>query len=198
VPLHRVQAIRVTWPLLWRTRRWLRARLDVAGYASPDEGLTASDQLLPVGDFATVRRLTTTVLPGVDLARLPLTRPPRRARWVAPVRQPVLGAGHSEDVFAVRDGRVTRELVVVPYARIQSVRVTQGPWQRQLGLASVHADTAGSVSATAHHRELAEALQFAAELTARARAAREADREADPGGHPEADRHGPAAASTTG
>jgi putative membrane protein len=195
VPLHRVQAVGLTWPLLWRSRRWLRARLDVAGFASPEQGGASSNQLLPVGDLPTARRLTSITLPGVDLAGILLTTPPRRARWVAPVRQPVLGAALTDRVFATRDGRVTREMVVVPYARIQSVRLVQGPLQRQLGLATVHADTAGSLSAAAHHRDLAEARRLAAELTARARAAREADqRSPDDGGLPDS---APAAGAAT-
>jgi putative membrane protein len=173
VPLHRVQAVATTWPLLWRGMRWLRCRLDVAGYSSSEQNGRSADRLLPVGDLATARRLLAEVLP-VDLTALPLTGPPARARWLAPWRQPILGAGLAEHVFTTRDGRLTREVVVVPYARIQSVRIVQGPLQRQLGLATVHADTAGSVGAAAHHRDLAEARALAAELTARARAARAA------------------------
>jgi putative membrane protein len=175
VPLNRVQAVGVTWPLLWRHRRWLRCRLDVAGYAPPQQGGGTSDRLLPVGDLATARRLTAVVLPGVDLLGLRLTGPPRRARWVAPLRRPVLGVALTDQVVATRDGRITRELVVVPYQRVQSVRVVQGPLQRWLGLATVFADTAGALTAAAHHRELAEARWLAAELTARARVAREAE-----------------------
>ncbi|HEY8472011.1 MAG TPA: PH domain-containing protein [Natronosporangium sp.] len=174
VPLNRVQAIGVTWPLLWRRRGWLRCRLDVAGYGQ-QESSRPYDRLLPVGDLATARRLVRVVLPGVDLLELPMTGPPRRVRWLAPWRQPVLGAGLTDRVFATRDGRITRELVVVPYERIQSVRLTQGPLQRWLGVATVYADTAGNLTATAHHRELAEARTIAAELTERARAARAAE-----------------------
>ena len=175
VPLHRVQAVVVTWPLLWRRRQWLRCRLDVAGFTGGEQGTASSDQLLPVGDLATGRRLTGVALPGVDLTGLRLATPPRRARWLAPVRAPVLGVALTDQVLATRDGRVTRELVIVPYRRMQSVRLRQGPLQRRLGLATVYADTAGSLAAVAHHRELAEARQLAAELTWRSRAARAAD-----------------------
>jgi putative membrane protein len=173
VPLSRVQAIGVTWPLLWRPKRWLRCRIDVAGYGHKerDEGGPAS-RLLPVGDLPTARLVVAQVLPGVDVAALPLTGPPRRARWLAPVRQPVLGAGLADRVFATVDGRLTRELVVVPYARIQSVRVVQGPLQRLLRLATVHADTAGALRAVAHYREVADAWALAAELAIRSRTAR--------------------------
>lgn len=175
VPLIRVQAVGVTWPLLWRPSGWLRLRLDVAGYAGPErESRDRPDRLLPVGDLPTARTILHEVLPGVDLAGLPLTQPPARARWVNPLAQPALGAGLAEGVFAVRHGLLTRELVVVPYARIQSVRVVQGPLQRWLRLATVHADTAGGTGAAAQDRDLGEAWALAAELSARARSARSA------------------------
>ena len=176
VPLERVQAVTVVWPLLWRFKGWLRLRMDVAGYsASPEQdGRNRSDRLLPVGDLITGRMVMWEVLPGVDFARLPLTPPPVRARWLNPLAQPLLGAGLSPEVFAVRSGLLTRQLVAVPYARIQSVRVVQGPVQRRLGLATVHVDTAGGQGAAAANRDLAEAWALAAELTARARAARHA------------------------
>ncbi|HZN16654.1 MAG TPA: PH domain-containing protein, partial [Micromonosporaceae bacterium] len=169
----RVQAISVTWPLLWRPTRWVRAVLDVAGYAA-QEGQSERQvtRLLPVGDVGTARRLVAEVVPGVDITALPLTPTPRRARWLAPLAQPVLGAALADRVFATTDGRVTRQLVVVPYERIQSVRIVQGPLARRLGLASVHADTAGALRAVAAHRELADARALAAALSERARVAR--------------------------
>jgi putative membrane protein len=171
---HRIQAIGITWPLLWRPQQWLRARIDVAGYGAQPNGQGAAQvsRLLPVGDFATTRRLVAEVLPGVDLGALPFRPAPRRARWVAPIGQPVLATALTDEVLATTNGRLTRELVVVPYARIQSVRVTQGPVQRRLGLATVHADAAGSLHAVAEHRDEAEAWVIAAELAERARLAR--------------------------
>ncbi|MEV4630814.1 PH domain-containing protein [Micromonospora sp. NPDC049523] len=171
VPLDRLQAVGATWPLLWRMKGWLRLRLEVAGFSVEADANQRADQLLPVGDLRTGQRIMTEVLPGVDLT-VPLPPPPRRARWVHPLAQPVLGAGLTERVFAVRSGLLTRQLVVVPYARIQSVRVVQGPVQRRLRLATVHADTAGGAGAAALDRDLGEAWALAAELTARARAAR--------------------------
>jgi putative membrane protein len=169
---NRVQVVTVTWPLLWRRRQWLRSQLGVAGVSVVD-GASVSGQLLPVGDFATARALVAVVLPGVDLAALHLRVPPRRARWVAPVQQPILGAALTGQAVVGRHGRVTRRLVIVPYQRVQSVRLVQGPVQRWLGLATVHVDTAAS-GAAARHLELAEARQFAASLIERARAARAA------------------------
>jgi putative membrane protein len=176
VPPGRVQAVAVTWPLLWRPLGWLRARIDVAGYTGGSNERTAGGTLLPVADPVVAQQVIAQVLPGVDIARVPLTRVPPQARFRAPLAYLVLAAGLGEDVFAVRFGLLTRHLVLVPYARIQSVRIVQGPWQRRLGLASVHADTAGlRVAAVALHRDLAGARWLVAELTERARRARHAD-----------------------
>ena len=178
VPTGRVQALAVTWPLLWRPQGWLRCRIDVAGAAGGGEGeQVRGGTLLPVAEPEVARQVAFRVLPGVDLATTPLTRVPQRARYRAPLRALTLAAGLGEHTFAVRHGLITRRLVLVPYARIQSVRISQGPWQRSLGLATVHADTAGrGIVAAAEHRDLAEARWLAAELTARARQARLADR----------------------
>ncbi|MCW3840881.1 PH domain-containing protein [Micromonospora yasonensis] len=177
VPLHRVQTVGVTWPLLWRMKGWLRLRLEVAGYsaAEPDDR-NRPDRLLPVGDAAAGALVVAEVLPGVRLDALPSTLPPRRARWLRPLTRAAIGAGLDAEVFVARSGLLTRRLTLVPYARIQSVRVTQGPAQRWLRLATVHADTAGGSGAAAPERDLAEAWDLAAELTARAEAARRADR----------------------
>ncbi|MER5456018.1 PH domain-containing protein [Micromonospora sp. NPDC002389] len=173
VPLHRVQTVGMTWPLLWRMKGWLRMRLEVAGYAAgePDQR-NRPDRLLPVGDLATGETILAEVLPGVTLASLPLVPPPSRARWVNPLSRQVLGAGLTDEVFAVRSGLLTRQLTMVPYARFQSVRVVQGPIQRLLGLATVHVDTAGGAGAAAVDRDVADAWALAAELTARGEAAR--------------------------
>ena len=173
VPPHRVQSVTVTWPLLWRTQRWLHLRLDIAGLASPDSRAgRRSDRLLPVGDLPTGRALVGEVLPGVDLLALPTVPPPPRARWLHPFTLRYLGAGLSPDVFVTRWGRLTREMSLVPYARLQSVRVVQGPIQRLLRLATVYADTAGGRSAAAHDRDLADAWVLSDQLALRARLAR--------------------------
>ncbi|MFF3239591.1 PH domain-containing protein [Micromonospora sp. NPDC002931] len=175
VPLDRVQTVGVTWPLLWRVKGWLRLRLEVAGYsAGESDDRNRPDRLLPVGDLPTGEAIVAEVMPGVRLSTLPLTPPPTRARWLNPLSRRVLGAGLDARVFAVRSGLLTRQVALVPYARIQSVRVVQGPAQRRLRLATVHADTAGGAGAAARDRDLAEAWALAAELTARARAARRA------------------------
>ena len=174
VPRHRIQSLTVTWPLLWRSKGWLRITLAVAGQSSVGEGTrrAETDRLLPVATLDEARGVMPFVMPGVDLAALPMTPVPRSARWLAPLRARVLVAGLTERVFGTVDGLATRTLTIVPYERIQSVRITQGPWQRRLGLATVHADIAGGTPVSASHRPLEEARSWAAELTARAHRAR--------------------------
>ncbi|MET8526744.1 PH domain-containing protein [Micromonospora sp. NPDC005172] len=173
VPLDRVQTVRATWPLLWRVNDWLRLRLEVAGYSIAEaDDRNRPDRLLPVGDLPTATMIVGEVLPAVRLDALTLSPPPPRTRWLHPLGRGALGAGLFERVFATRSGLLTRELAIVPYARIQSVRVVQGPVQRRLGLATVYADTAGGSGAAAQDRDLAEAWSLAAELTTRATAAR--------------------------
>ncbi|GID33389.1 PH domain-containing protein [Paractinoplanes brasiliensis] len=174
VPLNRVQAVGATWPLLWRGQGWLHLRLDIAGYAGePGNGdAKRSDRLLPVGDFATARALVWEVLPGVDLATLATSPPPPRARWLNPFSLRSIGVGLTPEVFVSRWGLLTREMHIVPYARLQSVRVVQGPLQRLTGLATVYADTARGRAGQAKDRDLAEAYALAAELAVRARHAR--------------------------
>nr|WP_242625350.1 PH domain-containing protein [Krasilnikovia cinnamomea] len=172
VPLHRVQSVSATWPLLWRAKGWLHLRLDVAGFAGPQErDDTGSDRLMPVGDLATARAVVWEVLPGADLLAMPVTAPPARARWLHPFTLRYLGAGLAPGGFVTRWGRLTHELQLVPYARLQSVRVVQGPVQRLLGLATVHADTAGGRGAAARDRDLHEAWALAAQLAERGRQA---------------------------
>ncbi|MEV1017363.1 PH domain-containing protein [Micromonospora sp. NPDC049801] len=169
VPLDRVQTVRATWPLLWRVNDWLRLRLEVAGYSIAEaDDRNRPDRLLPVGDLPTATMIVGEVLPGVRLDTLTLSPPPPRTRWLHPLGRGALGAGLFDRVFATRSGLLTRQLAIVPYARIQSVRVVQGPVQRRLRLATVYADTAGGSGAAAQDRDLAEAWSLAAELTRRA------------------------------
>jgi putative membrane protein len=173
VPIKRVQSVGVTWPLLWRGKKWLHLRLDIAGYADESSrDSKRSDRLLPVGDLATARALVWDVLPGVDLAALATSPPPARARWVHPFALRSLGVGLTPEVFVTRWGLLSREMNLLPYARLQSVRVVQGPLQRRLRLATVYADTAGGRSGQARDRDLAEAWALAQELAVRARRAR--------------------------
>ena len=180
VPPGRVQAVQVVEPWLWRRRGWARLWVNVAGHAG-GEDQSSSSILLPVGTREEVHRVLDLVLPPADGtppdgARgdgVLLQPVPRRARWLAPLAAPRLGLGADARLVAMRDGRLRRELTLVPHERTQSVRLTQGPLQRRIGVATVHLDLPpGSFSAQARHREQTQARRFVEAQAGRARAAR--------------------------
>jgi putative membrane protein len=176
VPPGRVQAVRLTRPWLWRiTTGWGRLEVNVAGYGGESGQAVTGAVLLPVAPIAEARLVLSRALPGVDVERVPLTPVPARARRLDPLTWRRLAAGADERVFVARRGRFRQELDVVPHDKTQSVRWSQGPLQRRLGLASVALDsTPGPVRPVAAHRDAVEAAELVAAQAARARAARSA------------------------
>jgi putative membrane protein len=173
VPPGRVQAVRLEQPVLWRRRGWVRVVVNVAGASGGDEAQNRPSTLLPVAPEAVARSVLARVLPGVDPLDVPLAPAPPRARWRSPLQRRRLAVGHDEQVIVVRHGWLVPTWDVVPHARTQSVRVTQGPWQRRLRLASVHVDsTPGPVRITAAQRPADEARRLAEEQISLARSAR--------------------------
>ena len=180
VPPGRVQAIGFVQPLLWRRRDWVRVRINVAGMSrdgGSGEKAYTEHTLLPVAPWPVARAVVAHVLPGVDLESITFESAPTRSRWRAPIQWHRLGVGWDDKVLVTRRGRVTRHWAVMPHARTQSVRVTQGPWQRAVGLASVWFDsTPGPVKVVALHRDAAQAQELALAQARRASTARAADR----------------------
>jgi putative membrane protein len=175
IPVQRVQAVRMIEPLLWRPFHWCRLEVDVAGHPGRDsaEGThSVRKALLPVGSPEEARRLLRIALP--DAWPEP-TRPPRRARWKAPLSYHFLAAGHDGTLAVAVTGRVRRHTTWVPLAKTQSVRLVQGPLQRRLGLATVHLDAAGRrVHAEFAERGQDEARSLVGDLAALSRHARKA------------------------
>ncbi|HUV49153.1 MAG TPA: PH domain-containing protein, partial [Actinomycetes bacterium] len=173
VPPGRVQAVRIERPLMWKPWGWVRVVVNVAGTAGGSESEERPSVVLPVAPLPVARAVLQRVLPGVDPFALPLTPAAPSARWRAPLQHRQLGAGATSSVFVARRGWLVPQWDVVPHARTQSVRVTQGPWQRWLGVASVHVDsTPGPVSIIALHQEAGAARAMADAQARRARLAR--------------------------
>jgi putative membrane protein len=171
VPPGRIQAILIHQPLSWRPFGWVQVRMNVAGYAG--NANSKSTMLLPVADRAFATALVGWVLGGVDLESIPLTRPPSRARLRCPLWWRAQVAGSDERVFVARHGLWSRTMDVVPHERTQSVRLTAGPMQRALGLATMHLDsTRGPVKPRAANRDALEARAMVDRQVERARAAR--------------------------
>jgi putative membrane protein len=69
-----------------------------------------------------------------------------------------MAGGLGEHLIASRQGILNRRTHVVPHARVQSLRLHQGPWQRRLRLADLHVDSPpGPVGVVARHRDEGEA-----------------------------------------
>ena len=175
IPPGRVQSIRVSQPLLWRPFDWVRVDVDVAGYGAGGgaEQQLATGALLPVAPRSLAERLVARVLGG-PLPPADVPAPPA-ARWRAPVLHRRLALGVDDRHVVAASGLATTTTDVVPLAKVQSLRLTQGPWQRRLGLSSVHVDTAGRrlPGAVALHRGELEGRVLLADLARRSRAARQ-------------------------
>ncbi|MET8246749.1 PH domain-containing protein [Streptomyces sp. NPDC005202] len=170
VPPGRVQTVRIVEPLLWRRRGWVRVELDVAG--------SSNSVLLPVAPREVAESVIARVLPGVtEPGAASVVRPPRRAGWCAPVWWRGYGIVVTDAVFAARHGLLRRRLALVPHAKVQSVRLTQGPWKRVLGVADVHVDTGANKTVTARLRDAGEAAEL---LRGQAERSRTGRREARP------------------
>ncbi len=166
----RLQGVRVTEPVLQRPFGLARLDLSVAGGGAKDTDENGSSGVaLPVAPRALVERLATDLI-GTAPASVPTTRPPSRARWIRPLGRSFLRFGMDERVVVAGRGWFNRRTDVVPLARVQSFRVRQGPLQRRLRLATVHADTpAGLVQVEGPHRDPVEARALVVDGVARAR-----------------------------
>ncbi|MFF4578314.1 PH domain-containing protein [Streptomyces sp. NPDC001373] len=165
VPPGRVQTVRIVEPLLWRRRGWVRVELAVAG--------SKNGVLVPVATRDAAHALVARVLPGADPAALAFVPSPRRgSRWVVPVWWKGYGLAVSAELFAARRGRLCRRTEIVPHAKVQSVRRTQGLRERVCGVADLHVDTGAGNTVTARLRTAGEATALLYAQAARSRTSR--------------------------
>lgn len=189
IPPGRVQAVRLVQSVLWRGRDWWRVQVNVAGYGGESE--EKNSVLLPVGTREEALTVLSLVLPdlGVDEPRRILdagldgdsrtessyVTASRRTRILDPVAWRRNGFAVTGRALLMRRGRMVKILDVVPHERTQSLGLSQGPWQRRLGVASfqVHS-TQGPVQPEVPHLDAADAARLMAEQAMRARTARAA------------------------
>jgi putative membrane protein len=192
VPPGRVQAVRLSQPLLWRGQDWWRVTVNVAGYAGRGDNQSTENELLPVGTRQQAVTLLALVLPDLGVepgedalavvtAGLEGSSPaadgylpaPRQAFWVDPVAWRRTGVRVTHEALLVRRGRLRRHLDVVPHARTQSCALTQGPLQRALGLASLQVhSTRGPIDPLVPHLRVEDATRLLDDQAVRARRAR--------------------------
>jgi putative membrane protein len=174
IPFGRVQAVRLTEPLMWRPWHWCKLEVDVAGrQRGRRENRAQARQLravLPVGSRQDADWLLSRILPTVPI---PDRRPPASARFKSPLSYHWLCWGRDDCSVVTVSGRLRRVTHWVPFAKVQSLRVVEGPVQRWLGLATLHLDTAGrAIDAALRDRSDAEVQQVLPELVSMAAAAR--------------------------
>lgn len=156
----RITSIELHQPLLWRRFDWVQVKAAVAGASRP--GILAPVCPRPVAEKLVLHLLGPAAAASLDGA-IPA---PRAARRATPFHQ-ALGYRLSAGCFTAWNGYFLRNLVTIcPTARIQTVSVEQGPWQRRLGLATVNAFMAGGDIVAATHRSSAEAATLAPRLYA--------------------------------
>ncbi|MFD5568052.1 PH domain-containing protein [Streptomyces cadmiisoli] len=165
VPPGRVQSVRIVEPLLWRRHGWVRVELDVAG--------SSNSVLLPVAPREVAVSVVTRVLPGVTVpVPASMSPSPRRAARCVPVWWRGYGFTVTDAVFAARHGLLRRTLALVPHAKVQSVRLTQGPWMRLWKVADVHVDNGAGKAVTARLRDAHEAAELLRAQAERSRTGR--------------------------
>lgn len=192
VPPGRVQAVRISQPLLWRRAGWWRVQVNVAGYArGADTQQYTETVLLPVGILDEAMAVVAFVLPDLGVAAPDEARavvgtaltgsgPERgfvtsspRARWLDPLAWRRNGFRVTGEALLIRRGRLRRWVDIVPHARTQSLGVRQALLQRSLGLASFHLhSTSGPISPVVPHLSIEDAAVLLAGQSRRARLAR--------------------------
>lgn len=190
VPLHRVQAVAIEQPWLWRRQGWWSLKVNVAGadIGSASEGASDSE-LVPVATTAEVMRLlevlTADATTTAEVASLMQGTPaafvgqPARARRLHPFAHRRIGYLAGERAVITRGGWLDHTVQVVPWGRIQSMTLVQGPLSRRMDLASVHfVSTVGPVSPHVSHLDRAAAER----LRGRTEALASRSRRGEPGG----------------
>ncbi len=194
VPPGRVQAVRLTQPVLWRLAGWWTVEVNIAGHVAGGSRQQRSEtayRLMPVATRPEAIRILRLVLPDLGVqaphdpwrvveAGLTGSGPdegylvaPRRARWVDPVGWRRTGVWVTTQALLIRRGRVRRLLDVVPHARTQSLALAQGPLQRRLNVASfVLHSTPGPVHPVVPHLDAHDAAQLLSDQAERAEGAR--------------------------
>ena len=175
VPTHRVQAIQVTQPVLWRLIGRYRIDVTVLGSVEVDSSgdTSTATLLLPVGTAAQVRVALDAVWPGLRLDAIAITPSPRRARWLEPLAAAWNGHGFDDQVLVARHGWFQRREFVVPHARLQSIALHQGPIDRRVGIATVALHTSNPLGGgRIVHMDAASARSLVLDEMVRARTAR--------------------------
>ncbi|WP_150307682.1 PH domain-containing protein [Planctomonas psychrotolerans] len=194
LPPGRIHAVEVHQPLLWRIPGWWSIRITKASSSvGQSAAAQASSELLPVGTLGDVARVLGLILPefvgetSTSLIRTGMlgrgapddgfVNAPRRGRILRPLSWRRTGFAIDPTALLLRTGAVWRHLVIVPHARLQSIALKQGPLERALRIARVHAHTvAGPVNSELPGVDREVAVQLYLDLAASAAQSDRTDR----------------------
>ncbi|MGV9195332.1 PH domain-containing protein [Microbacterium sp. MC2] len=177
LPPGRIHAFEIAQPILWRRFGWWRIRVNrLSGRSATDTSAQQFSEVLPVGtrdDVERVLRLFLPTMPDEMWTQLsayglfgpaagdPYTTTPRRARWLRPFSWKRNGFLLTPNALLLRHGVFRRALVMLPLARLQSVRISQGPIDRRVGVANITGHTVlGQVSGALGIIDRDDALQL--------------------------------------
>lgn len=168
----RIQAVSIHQDYFQRLTGLYRVRVTVLGLSGGESGQTSS-MVLPYGTLDDVTRVLAAFWPGIDLDSIELHGQPDRARWLTPLGFRRHQWGVDDQTVVAHHGWIDHTITLVPHRRMQSIEITQGPWQRRLNVARVFLHTTdGPVSMNLYHLDATEARQFFDEQRRRARIAR--------------------------
>ena len=137
----RIQAICLVQPIAWRPFGWYQIAINVAG--TDQSGKKQGPRvLIPVVHEDALPELFRELLPSWNLeTEDEWLASATTSRWRFPWQAARLAVSVTPNLFMVRSGALTRRLSAAPHERIQSIRITQGPWERKLGISRLHADS---------------------------------------------------------
>lgn len=173
VPPSRIHAVQVRQPFFWRFFDWYKVTISQAGFAGDPNDNEVTSVLLPVGTRDDMLRAVWMVYPdlGVDDPIGTLNfgidgqgsgygyyPNPDRAKifdWITWRRRAIL---LTNQVVVMRNGRITRQLTVLSYSRLQSAALMQGPLDRVKKLASIHFQLVDEMNVHSKHTHMDEQL----------------------------------------
>ncbi len=183
LPPGRIHSVRVSQPLLWRPSGWWQIAVNRAARSS-QSGAAGQQQttILPVGNLDDVRTVLRLLLPDVatddvmpvlergltssgrdeeGAAPDGFVNSPPRARILRWFSQPRNGFAVSDGAVMLRRGAIWRDLAIVPFPRMQSVSVRQGPLLRSLRLAAIQVHTvAGPITPSLGALDVTQAMEL--------------------------------------
>ena len=169
LPPGRVHAIEIYQPVIWRRFDWWVLRVTAAGKNATDsDGEKVDSVVIPAGTREEVLRMLWVLVPNLGVedelgflgetldgsgGSVRFTPAPPSSRWMDPFGWKRNAISLTQTAVVMRWGGFwRRSMRVVLHDHYQSLAVTQGPWERRLGLASLHLRTvAGTVNTTQTH-----------------------------------------------